>query len=159
MNIFHLSRDVEKCARYHCDKHVVKMILEHVQMLSTANRVSGLDEGYKVAHLNHPCTIWTRHSLDNWLHLKELTVELNKEWRYRYGHSHNHKSFEVMMGLSTPKLPKLGVTIPPKCMPDDVKLPGVIESYRNYYRVHKLDIATYTNRSVPNFLKQLTMNS
>ena len=28
MNIFHLDEDPETCAVYHCDKHVVKMILE-----------------------------------------------------------------------------------------------------------------------------------
>jgi hypothetical protein len=28
MNIFFLDFDTNKCAKYHCDKHVVKMILE-----------------------------------------------------------------------------------------------------------------------------------
>ena len=36
MNIFHLDKNPIKCAEYHCDKHVVKMILETSQMLSTA---------------------------------------------------------------------------------------------------------------------------
>jgi len=30
MNIFLLDKNPEKCAKYHCDKHVVKMILESV---------------------------------------------------------------------------------------------------------------------------------
>ena len=38
MNIFHLHKDPKICAKYHCDKHVVKMILETAQMLSTAYR-------------------------------------------------------------------------------------------------------------------------
>lgn len=38
MNIFVLSRDAKECAEMHCDKHVVKMITEHTQMLSTAKR-------------------------------------------------------------------------------------------------------------------------
>ena len=38
MNIFHLHEDPKICAEYHCDKHVVKMILETAQMLSTAYR-------------------------------------------------------------------------------------------------------------------------
>lgn len=38
MNIFVLSRDIAECAKMHCDKHVVKMITEHTQMLSTAKR-------------------------------------------------------------------------------------------------------------------------
>ena len=39
MNIFYLHKCVNKCAKYHVDKHVVKMILEYCQLLSTAHRV------------------------------------------------------------------------------------------------------------------------
>ena len=39
MNIFYLHENPEICAEYHCDKHVVKMILETAQMLSTAHRI------------------------------------------------------------------------------------------------------------------------
>ena len=38
MNIFYLDTDPELSAKYHCDKHVVKMILEYGQLLSTAHR-------------------------------------------------------------------------------------------------------------------------
>ena len=45
MNIFYLSHDVAKCAMWHVDKHVVKMILETSQLLSTAHRlIDGLPE-------------------------------------------------------------------------------------------------------------------
>ena len=37
MNIFYLHSDPKTCASMHCDKHVVKMILETAQMLSTAH--------------------------------------------------------------------------------------------------------------------------
>lgn len=39
MNIFFLDLDPKTCAQYHCDKHVVKMIVEYGQLLSTAHRV------------------------------------------------------------------------------------------------------------------------
>ena len=45
MNIFVLDNDIEKCAQYHCDKHVVKMILESAQMLSAALRLNGINQG------------------------------------------------------------------------------------------------------------------
>lgn len=38
MNIFALDRDPFIAASYHCDKHVVKMIVEYAQLLSTAHR-------------------------------------------------------------------------------------------------------------------------
>ena len=152
MNVFHLSRDPEKSARFHCDKHIVKMILEYAQLLSTANRLNDIDEGYKVTHKNHPCAIWARHSLDNWLFLRELAFYCNKEFRYRYGHVKNHKSYDVISSLSVPDIPKLGLTRPPLCMPDDVKLDLVIPSYRNYYKVYKREFAYWTKRDIPKFM-------
>lgn len=38
VNIFVLSKNTKKAAKYHCDKHVVKLILESAQILSTAHR-------------------------------------------------------------------------------------------------------------------------
>jgi hypothetical protein len=34
VNIFVLDADPQKAAQYHCDKHVVKMVLETAQLLS-----------------------------------------------------------------------------------------------------------------------------
>ena len=39
MNIFYLSSNPGECARQHCDKHVVKMIVEYAQLMSTAHRL------------------------------------------------------------------------------------------------------------------------
>lgn len=46
MNIFVLDRDPRVAAAFHCDKHVVKMIVEYAQLLSTAHRMwdGGLQE-------------------------------------------------------------------------------------------------------------------
>lgn len=154
MNIFHLSKDLEKSARYHCDRHICKMLIEYAQLLSSANRLLGLDEGYKLTHANHPCAIWTRHSLDNWKYVKELARYCNIEFKFRYSHLSNHKSYDVIESLTIPNIPAIGLTMPPLCMPDDVKLELVIPSYRNYYREHKRDIAHWTRRKVPIFMSK-----
>lgn len=39
MNIFTLSINPFEAAAYHCDKHVVKMVVEYAQLLSTAHRL------------------------------------------------------------------------------------------------------------------------
>ena len=39
MNIFVLAQDPAAAARYHCDKHIVKMVVEMGQMLSTSHRL------------------------------------------------------------------------------------------------------------------------
>ena len=46
MNIFLLSAVAREAARLHCDKHVVKMILESIQLLTTAQHLNrGLSAG------------------------------------------------------------------------------------------------------------------
>lgn len=154
MNIFYLSHDVDECARYHCDKHVVKMITEHAQLLSTAVRLSGIDAGYRATHKNHPCAKWTRDSLSNWRFLKKLTKALHDEYNYRYGKV--HKSWMVIESLPEPKIPDLGVTRLPRCMPDEYKVDDVVDSYRNYYIGAKQHIASWKNRQQPEwFIRRL----
>ena len=86
MNIFHLHKVPKVCAEYHCDKHVVKMILETAQMLSTAyQRHCGLDEYlYKPAYPKHPMTIWVGDSIENYKYALMLGTELGKQYTKRY---------------------------------------------------------------------------
>ena len=100
MNIFFLHKDPKKCAIMHVNKHVVKMILESTQMLCSVHHVcKQIDPNYsytppyKLAHKNHPCSIWVRESLSNYLWLIELAKELSKEYTYRYGKSHKCESY------------------------------------------------------------------
>jgi hypothetical protein len=148
MNIFVLDLDLSKCASYHIDKHCGKMIVEAAQMLSTACRLSGLDYGYKITHVNHPCNKWVRESLSNWYWLKELTKHLNREWQQRYNHLVNHKSYSVILTLPKPKITDIGLTSFAQAMPDEYKNSNPVVAYRNYYRYEKRDIATWKN-SIP----------
>ena len=82
MNIFALSRCPMQSAQWLDDIRKNKMILESAQMLSTAVRVLSPDTDlsvYKVAYMNHPCTIWARQSRDNfkWLlsHMSHLFLQ------------------------------------------------------------------------------------
>ena len=50
MNIFFLDYDVKKCAQYHVDKHVVKMILETAQLLCGVHHVTVHDTAHDTAH-------------------------------------------------------------------------------------------------------------
>ena len=92
---------------------------------------------------NHPCTIWTRSSLDNfeWVHC--YANALNDEYHYRYGKL--HKSVEqVINKLPDPKnMPRNGLTPFLMAMPDELKdESNVIESYRLYYHTDKATFAT-----------------
>ena len=91
MNIFILDRNLKKCAQYHCDRHVVKMILESAQLLSTVLRINDIDEGYRPTHQNHPCTLWAGKSLTNWIWLRKLAENLNSEYKFRFNKTTNQK--------------------------------------------------------------------
>jgi len=152
MNIFFLDFDTKKCAEYHCDKHVVKMILETAQLLCgvhhTTNQVTD-QIPYKLSHKNHPCAIWSRESLSNYLYLCDLGLELCKEYTYRYGK--RHKSQEVIEWCITnkPNIVDKEFTEPARAMPDEYKVKSVVESYRNYYIGAKKTFAVWKNRDIP----------
>ena len=103
MNIFYLDNNIEKCSQSHADTHVIKMILESVQILCTALFLNGIEAPYRPTHKKHPCVLWTSESFSNWLWLRELTVELNKEYRYRWNKKNDHLSYTVMNSLKVPK--------------------------------------------------------
>lgn len=151
MNIFMLDNDPKINVQYYIDKHVVKMILEHAQMLSTAVALTGIETEYKPTHINHPCTIWVRESRDNWLYLRLLTAHLHDEWRFRFNHkSRIHKSFQAIINLPIPKLPKIGLTQFAMAMDTQYKISNdPITNYRNYYVNGKAHIAQWTKREKP----------
>jgi hypothetical protein len=156
MNIFLLDTDTRKCAQYHCDKHVVKMILETAQLLCGVHHMTDqvTDQvPYKLSHKNHPCAIWSRESLSNYLYLCDLGLELCKEYTYRYGK--RHKSQEVIEWCVTnkPNICDKEFTEPARAMPNEYKVDSVVESYRNYYIGEKSKIAVWKNRDTPEWFK------
>ena len=149
MNIFWLDSDLEKCARYHCDKHVVKMLVEYTQLLSASSRLSGVEQGYRLSHAKHPDTLWLLESLENWKLLKILTYHLHEEYKFRYGKE--HASYKIAKDLELPNLESKGITIPPQCMPNQYKGSNVIIAYRNYYIGEKARFATWKGRDIPSW--------
>lgn len=157
MNIFFIEdiNDVDLIAKSHYDKHVVKMILETAQILSTVSRECGVEQGYKATHKNHPSTKWAGESLSNWKWLKTLGESLCREYTYRYGKT--HKTQGVIELLQEPPLEDIGLTIPPQCMPDEFKCEekDYVKAYRNYYMKDKAHIAKWTKRPVPDWFEFL----
>ena len=161
MNIFYLDRDPVVAAQMMCDKHVVKMILESAQMLSTAHRVIDgdyrADRGgfYKMAHKNHPSTKWVRASKKNyewlWLHFDALL----KEYTHRYGKHHATERLRNILFM-----PPLNIDIeapftdPPQCMPDYCKSDDTVSAYQTYYIVEKADFATWKKREKPGWYNE-----
>ena len=155
MNIFILDTDTKKCAQYHCDKHVVKMILETAQLLCGVHHMTNqiTEAPYKLSHRNHPCSIWARESLSNYLYLCELGLELCKEYTYRYGKRHKSQDVIEWCLINKPNIADKEFTEPARAMPDEYKSNCVVESYRNYYMGEKSKIAVWKNRETPEWFK------
>jgi len=183
MNIFYVHPDPVICAQQHVDKHVVKMILEYAQLLSTAHRVLdgsisvGLSSkgrkktSYKLAdardavlysatHLNHPSAKWARHSLANYQHLFKLWIELMREYHYRYGKIHASMRLAVHLKNSPTNISKTeGFSAPWRAMPDEYKFDRsepdyTVKSYRAYILGAKSQMLKWKNRPTPEWITQ-----
>ncbi len=152
MNIFVLDTDPKKCAVYHNDKHVVKMILETAQLLCGCHHVteSQYEIPYKLSHKNHPCSIWVRQCIENYIWLCDLGLELCAEYTYRYGKRHKSQDVIEWCLINTPNIPTNGDITPfALAMPDECKVGTAIDSYRAYYMLEKRELAAWKNRQVP----------
>jgi hypothetical protein len=158
MNLFILSLDPAKTAEYMMDKHIAKIILEAVQMLCTTHRLlTATSAGaavdpcvYKIAHKNHPVTIWCRAAQANFIWTLDLIDAMHAEWKYRYGHpvQKQHKSYIVAQYLrqnipppdAFERVSVPGIMTPfALAMPDEFKVRAsadiydAVASYRSYY--------------------------
>ena len=166
MNLFILSLCFRECAECMFDKHVSKMILEAVQMLCTTihmvdpeNQVKDQIQLYKIAHKNHPVTIWMRASLENYMWTLDMVDAMHEEWKYRYDHPAEkmHKSYIVARYLrefapSADKFSSNEFTPFAQAMPVEYKSDDPIESYRKYYQSpEKQKIASWKKRGKPDW--------
>lgn len=173
MNIFIVDLDPRQAARDLCDQHVVKMVTESAQMLSTVHHKCNSiykDFLYKPAHAKHPCTLWAAESFENykWLlnHYQELSLEYTR--RFHKEHAAYHRligptisgkpikmgDFLVKGDPIYPIFPKQGLTpfaIAMKQYPQCIVPDNAVESYRNYYRDVKRNFARWRYCDAPDW--------
>ena len=162
MNIFVLDKNPYISAQMMCDAHVVKMIVESCQLLSTHDRLTKFidkdDMRYKITHQHHPCRTCLKN-MRNYIWLCSHLEGLLKEYTYRYNKIHScNELFErywkpYSLGFSD------FVSLP-KCMDEEFKTGGnsiedVVLSYRNYYKHKMISMKrfTYKKREFPEWLK------
>lgn len=167
MNIFYLDEDPVQAAQYHCNSHVVKMIVETTQMLSYALHLQGISfmkHGlYRPnrAHLKHPCTLWVAESRVNFLWAVDLAHALLDEWCFRFSHRSpsEHRSFDPLsraakLAFIIPNRPE---TPPAQAFSDFKHLYNPLDpvsAYRAYYREAKSHLLRYKKRETPEWLMQ-----
>jgi hypothetical protein len=151
MNIFLLDENPKKCAEYHVNTHVNKMCVEYSQLLCGVHHMVGneITIPYKLTHKNHPCAVWLRESLSNYVFLCDIALEVCKEFSYRYEKRHKSQDVIEWAIINTPKIKDVGLTELPKAMPDEYKVDCVVQSYRNYYNYGKTNLLIWKKREKP----------
>lgn len=176
MNIFFVDRNPYVAAKSLADKHVIKMILESAQLLSTAHRVldgqemittsksgrkqkiwtlndSRNDLLYKATHINHPCSVWTRTTSQNYRWLWEHFAGLLEEYTYRYHKTHACYSLFVPLFEYPHNIKKGDFTDPPLAMPPECKVSkDVVACYRHYYKYNKSHLFSWKNNNKPEWI-------
>lgn len=156
MNIFILDINPIKAAEYHCDKHIVKMVLETAQLLCSAHHAAGpflkpQDIPYKQTHVNHPCTKWVQESTSNYLWTYKLGLALCAQYTHRYGKVHKSQAV-IEWASKVPLHIPVGDRTPfALAMPDEYKSDDAVESYRAYYH-SKNNIINYKFTCKPDWL-------
>lgn len=126
MNVFILDTNPVTAAQMQADKHVVKMVLETAQILST---VCG--GPYKPTHMNHPCVKWAGLNRVNFAWLKRHGLALCAEYTKRYGKV--HKCQDVIAGAKVPRHLPIGISEFVQCMPERFRDADPVVAYRKYY--------------------------
>lgn len=181
MNIFLLNECPVISAQEQCDKHVVKMIVESAQMLSTAHRLIDGEATkvlskngrrmttyklkdmymdsilYKSVHTGHPSTLWTIESLDNYVWHYNHFVALCDEYEYRYGKVHATRLLLEKPLRNTPKnIPDIGPTPFKLAMGSNPEcmVADPVEAYQLYYQTKQDRFKmVWSKRDVPSWFK------
>lgn len=178
MNIFYVDSDPEVAARNMVDRHVVKMILETAQLLSTAHRVIDGEEYvgqsqsgrkakrwrlsgnadaimYAATHINHPSAVWVRENSANYAWLYDHLLALGREYTYRYGRTHLtiDKLKDILKDAPQNIKQSNVMSKMPSCMDKQyiVSLDPIV-NYRNYYNYGKTDLLRWSNRPPPKWI-------
>ena len=181
MNIFYLDHNPEVAASMMCDKHVVKMIVETAQMLSTTHRymmgvplnsthaVSGrsykkyliadirMDQMLcKATMINHPCNVWIRESSSHYDWLWVHGMGLIHEYTFRYGKTHSmEKLYKEYLAFPPSNLRFKPFVEPPQAMPDVCKVQGdAVKAYRQYYIQEKSRFAKWKKGNMPDWYRE-----
>ena len=177
MNIFYLHENPIQNAKWHIDKHIVKMPIEYAQLMSTAHRLldgemyigktaigrnikrwrlhdEREDILYKASHINHPSAIWVRESIENYFQMYKLYMAVLSEFTNRYGKIHGSSKPSIALIRPPSNIPMVKGTQLPQCMPEICKVKNnPILAYRNYYIVEKNSFASWKNREIPEWFQ------
>lgn len=134
-----------------------KLLAIPPQMATAPKRKCADEPGFRPVHLHHPCTIWIRECLGNYMWAVELALAIAEEYEYRWpGRVHSCKAHaEWLKANIPPGIRKADRAEFAVAMDDEYKVSGdPIASYIKYYKGSKQErnLTVYTRRVAPMFL-------
>lgn len=149
MNIFYLDENPVAAARCLVDKHVVRMVLETAQILSTVSVRYGVEAPYRATHRNHPVVLWAGNTKGNWEWTLLHGMGIASEYKLRFGKEHKSAAI-IDWCLEQGSKPSSGSLEPPRqCMPDEYRCEDPVEAYRRYYIGDKIRMAAWREPGLP----------
>ena len=142
MNIFAVDRNPVTAAQMLCDKHVVKMILESAQIMSTIH-----GGPYKPTHASHPCVLWAKKRT-NYEWLAKHALALCQEYTARYHKIHKSQPIIEELAAKAHLLP-IGCSDFVQCMPEQYRDVDPVYAYRKYYCNDKAAFAVWKDGNEP----------
>ncbi len=116
------------------------------------------EPGFRPVHLHHPCTVWVRTNLANYMWTVELALAIADEYEYRFaqgnGKTHSCKAHALWLQANPPSIPDAPRTPFALAMPDEYKMPDPVASYIRFYTGSKKErgLTTYTRRQPPEWI-------
>ena len=182
MNRFILAADPQDIPELMCDQHVIKMITEEGQMLSSAirqhmpNFASQHDAGLfntspNSGYSRHPCTRWAADNKANFEWAIDLFFHMSVEYTCRFGTEHGTQTRLGGLLLLAITCDEYGVSFPdgkltshPQCFGSlqqacETTEWWPVQAYRTYYR-HKQSTfkkpMRWTSQSQPSFMYEVS---
>ena len=182
MNRFILATDPQDIPELMCDQHVIKMLTEEGQMLSSAIRqhmpdfASQHDAGLfntspNSGYSRHPCTRWAAHNKTNFEWAIDLFFHMAVEYTCRFGTEHGTQTrlgglllLAITCDEYEVSFPDGKLTSHPQCFGDLQQACETSEwwpvgAYRTYYR-HKQSTfkkpMRWTSQSQPSFMYEVS---
>lgn len=180
MNLFVLHRDPVKAARYNCDKHVCKIILEAADMLCLAHWAycfPRLQHAPKVLHVatvkitgdkhrtiwpyrpmshnNNHVSKWVRESIANYQWTARHAIALCDEYTNRYQKVHASEHIIRWFSDNLPPIVRKSRSPFRQAVPDDCYDRDPVKAYRLCYVRYKSRFAKWRLGNIPLWYRRM----
>ena len=137
MNVFYTNDCPIQTANEHCYVHVVKMLTEHCQMLTTAHHlVDGTTLDWKPTHPDHPSTVWIRSSKAHYDWVVQCSLRLAEIYKEHSGKVHKSAIYLQKLLKAPRNISNKSFVAPPVAAEDKFKAMAIWHDVPTAYQAY-----------------------